>query len=77
MLYVGVTADIHRRIYEHKNRVVPGFTCRYKVDKLIYLEFFFYIQDAIEREKKIKRMSRAKKERLIGGQNPFWDELKI
>jgi putative endonuclease len=77
VLYTGVTSDIHRRMFEHKNGSVPGFASQYSVNKLVYLEFFYYIQDAIAREKKIKGMSRRKKEDLIAIENPNWRELKI
>lgn len=64
-LYVGVTNDLVRRIYEHKNKLVEGFTCRYNLDKLIYYEQTNNIEIAINREKQIKNYSRKKKELLI------------
>ena len=64
-LYVGVTNDLVRRIYEHKNKLVEGFTSRYNLDKLIYYEQTENIETAITREKQIKNYSRKKKELLI------------
>ena len=64
-LYVGVTNNIIRRVYEHKNKLVKGFTERYNLDKLIYYEVTDSIESAILREKQIKNYSRAKKEILI------------
>ena len=64
-LYVGVSNDIVRRIYEHKNKTFPdSFTARYNCDKLVYFEEYKYVNDAIEREKKIKAGSRQKKDRV-------------
>jgi putative endonuclease len=74
-LYVGVTSDLVRRVYEHKNRLVDGFTKKYSVDKLGYYEFFPLITDAIAREKQIKGGSRKKKIDLIEGVNPEWKDL--
>lgn len=72
-LYVGVSNDIVRRIYEHKNKTFPdSFTARYNCDKLVYFEEYKYVNDAIEREKKIKAGSRQKKIELIESINPQW-----
>jgi putative endonuclease len=76
VLYTGVTGDIARRAYEHKTHAVPGFTARYNVEKLVYAEETNDISGAIDREKAIKRMSRAAKERLINKVNPNWEELE-
>jgi putative endonuclease len=57
-LYVGVTNDLHRRIFEHKTHVIKGFTARYNVDRLVYFEVFESIETAIAREKKLKRWRR-------------------
>ncbi len=71
-LYVGVTNDIRNRIYWHKqNR--SGFTYRYRCFHLLYFEHFKYINNAIEREKQIKKWRREKKEALINSKNPDWD----
>ena len=75
-LYVGVSNDIVRRIYEHKNKTFPdSFTARYNCDKLVYFEEYKYVNDAIEREKKIKAGSRQKKIELIESINPQWLDL--
>jgi putative endonuclease len=74
VLYTGVTNE-RRRIAEHKMKTVPGFTKHYSVDKLIYYEFFENAELAITREKQIKAGSREKKEALINGMNPSWEDL--
>lgn len=75
VLYVGVTNDLKRRIWEHKNKAVPGFTSRYKVDQLMYFEAFRDVVDAIAREKQIKGYGRAKKVALIERENAGWNDL--
>lgn len=75
VLYVGVTSDLIKRIYEHKNKLVKGFTAKYNVNKLVYYEVFDSIEDAISREKQIKAGSRAKKEELIRSKNPLYMDL--
>ena len=75
VLYVGVTADLQKRILEHRSKMVSGFTNKYKIDKLVYFEIFNDIYEAITREKQIKSGSRAKKEDLINGINPWWKDL--
>jgi len=74
-LYVGVTSNLIKRIYEHKNKLTDGFTKRYNVDKLGYYEAFTTIADAIAREKQIKSGSRSKKISLIESINPDWSDL--
>ena len=74
-LYVGVTSDLVRRVWEHKNRVVEGFTKRYGLDKLVYYEAFEDIENAILREKQLKGKSRQKKLDLITEFNPCWIDL--
>ena len=74
-LYCGVTNDLIRRVYEHKNDLVDGFTKKYKVHKLVYYEECGSIESAIEREKDIKRWYRRWKLELIEGTNPLWDDL--
>ena len=76
-LYIGVTNDIERRIYEHRNKFVPGFTSKYRLGRLIYFEEFGDIRDAIEREKQIKSWRREKKVALIKSLNPRWRDLSI
>jgi len=74
-LYVGVTSDLVRRIYEHRNGLVPGFTKRYSIKRLVYFEQYEDIQTAIQREKNIKHWSRAWKVGLILAGNPEWNDL--
>lgn len=75
VLYTGVTSDLIRRVYEHKNKLVKGFTQKYNVDRLVYYEACANIVVAIEREKQIKAWSRKKKDDLINTLNPEWDDL--
>ncbi len=75
VLYTGVTNDLVRRYSEHKQKLNPGFTAKYNVSKLVYSEFFDYINDAIKREKQIKGYSRVKKKLLIDKINPGWNDL--
>ena len=77
VLYTGVTNDLVRRCYEHKQRKIKGFTQKYNVDKLIYFEKFDFIDLAIAREKQIKGYSRMKKNTLIDKFNEGWKELCI
>jgi len=74
-LYVGVTNDLERRVYEHKHKLLPGFTSKYNITKLVWYETFPDIQQAIEGEKKIKGWLRSKKIAMIGSQNPNWEDL--
>ena len=75
VLYTGVTNDLKRRVYEHKEKLVDGFTSRYKITKLVYYEVFEDIENAILREKQIKGGSRQKKMELINTMNEGWREL--
>ncbi|HZD89054.1 MAG TPA: GIY-YIG nuclease family protein [Pseudolabrys sp.] len=74
-LYIGVTGDLVRRIYEHKNKLVPGFTSRYGVMRLVWFEIYDDPTTAITREKQIKKWQRAWKLRLIEQSNPQWLDL--
>ena len=74
-LYVGVTGDLSRRIYEHKENLTDGFTKKYNINQLIYIEEFQDITEAIHREKCLKKWNRAWKLRLIEEQNPDWRDL--
>ena len=74
-LYVGVTNDLARRVAEHKDKVVPGFTRRHRVDILVWYEVHADINDAIAREKQIKGWNRAWKLRLIEKDNSGWNDL--
>lgn len=75
VLYTGVTNDLPRRVYEHKNKLVSGFTAKYNIDKLVYFEETNDIQAAIAKEKQIKAGSRAKKKKLVESVNPKWKDL--
>ena len=75
VLYTGVTSNLERRILQHRAKVREGFTQRYNLNKLVYVEEFGSIVDAIEREKKIKMLSRHRKELLLQQQNPAWHDL--
>lgn len=75
-LYVGVTSDLRKRVYEHKEHNFPNsFTDRYNIEYLVYHEYFMHIEEAIAREKEIKKWARVKKEQLINSFNPGWDDL--
>ena len=74
-LYTGVTSNLVKRVYEHKQKLVYGFTKKYNVDKLGYFEIYESIEQAIEREKQIKAGSRKKKIDLIEKENPSWKDL--
>lgn len=75
VIYTGVTSDLRKRVYEHKEKIIESFTARYNVNKLIYYEVFDDIENAILREKRIKGGSRAKKIRLIKSINPEFKDL--
>lgn len=71
-LYVGVTNNLERRLYEHKNKLIDGFSKRYNLNKLVYYEETTSIESAIEREKQLKGYARSKKDILIITKNPYW-----
>jgi putative endonuclease len=73
--YTGVTNDLFRRIIEHKIKVNEGFTNDYNVNRLVYFEHYFYIKDAIAREKQLKRYPRVWKCNLVMSKNPEWNDL--
>lgn len=75
VLYVGVTHSLATRIRQHKEKLIPGFTKSYNIEKLVYVEFHSDIRDAIEREKQLKGGSRKQKEALIESLNPEWKDL--
>ena len=75
VLYIGVTNNLYRRIYEHKSKIVDGFTKRYNVNKLVYYVAMGDVRSAIEHEKRLKGWTRAKKDALINSTNPNWDDL--
>ena len=74
-LYVGVTNNLERRMFEHKHKLVEGFTKKYGLNRLIYFEVFQYVNDAIKREKNIKKWKRQWKINLIEEENPDWEDL--
>ena len=75
VLYTGVTNNLSRRMYEHKNKPIPGFSSKYNLCKLVYFEAFNSIDDAIGNEKRIKGWLRSKKIALIEQSNPQWNDL--
>jgi putative endonuclease len=75
VLYTGVTSDLIKRLYEHKEKLISGFTKKYNVNKLVYYEIFTDINSAITREKQIKAGSRQKKIDLVNSVNPEWLDL--
>ena len=75
VVYVGVTSDLMRRVYEHKNKLIKGFTEKYNINKLIYFEETQDIYTALNREKEIKRWRRGKKNQLVEQANPQWKDL--
>lgn len=75
VLYTGVTGNLLRRIWEHKHKLIEGFTQKYNVDKLVFFESFTDPNDAIAAEKKIKGWTRKKKVELINSLNPKWKDL--
>ncbi len=75
VLYIGVTNNLERRVYEHKNELIEGFTQKYHLHKLVYNEQYNDVNDAIRREKQLKRWRREKKDNLIKSVNPNWIDL--
>ncbi len=76
-LYTGVTSDLEKRVFEHKNKLMPGFTTRYNITRLVYFETTEDAHSAISREKQIKGWTRAKKIDLIEFTNPNWEDLSL
>lgn len=74
-LYIGVTSDLRKRIWEHREGFVDGFTKKYNVHRLVYYELFADMYNAITREKRLKKWRRTWKIRLIEEKNPHWDDL--
>ena len=77
VMYIGVTNDLVRRLYEHKNKFYDGFTKKYNLNKLVYFELFIDINEAIRREKEIKKWRREKKNKLVESINPAWRDLGL
>ena len=75
VVYTGMTNNLEKRIYQHKNKIIDGFTKRYNVNKLVYFEDTKDVKEALEREKQLKKWSRQKKNDLINSMNPTWADL--
>ncbi len=75
VLYIGVTSDLKKRVWQHQHKIVKGFTQKYNVSKLVYFESLSTMQDAILREKQLKKWSRVKKNHLIETKNPSYIDL--
>ena len=75
VLYIGMTNDLERRVFEHRSKLVPGFSARYNLRKLVYFECFGDVRAAIAREKELKGWVRKRKVALIGSINPAWNDL--
>jgi putative endonuclease len=76
-LYIGMTNDLERRMFEHKHKIIDGFTKRYGLDKLIYFEQFQFVNDAIKREKRLKNWNRQWKIDMIEKENKDWNDLSF
>lgn len=76
-LYTGVTSDLRKRVWQHKNKILPGFSAQYGLNRLVYFEEWRDISKAIDREKQVKAGSRAKKLALIERANPNWGDLAV
>jgi len=74
-LYIGVTGNLQRRVTQHRNHSFDGFTAQYKIDRPVYFERYNYVNNAINREKQLKRWRREKKLTLIQSRNPTWIDL--
>jgi len=74
-IYVGTTSNLIKRVYQHKNKTYKGFTTKYNCNKLVYFEEYDSIEEAIIREKQIKKGNRKRKEDLINKDNPDWNDL--
>lgn len=77
VMYVGMTNNLERRMYEHKEKLVKGFTQKYNINKLVYFEETQEVNAAIMREKEIKKWRREKKDSLVNGENPQWKDLSL
>lgn len=75
VIYIGITNDLKRRLIEHKSEQIEGFTKRYHLHKLVYFEKYHDVRNALDREKQLKRWTRAKKNWLVETQNPTWNDL--
>jgi len=77
VVYIGFTNNLERRVYEHKNKLIDGFTKKYNVNKLVYFEHTSDVRVSLEREKQIKKFRREKKNMLIESINPDWRDLSL
>ncbi|MFD0752215.1 GIY-YIG nuclease family protein [Mucilaginibacter calamicampi] len=77
VIYIGVTNDVQRRVWEHKQGIYKGFSKKYACHKLVYYEEYQWIQDAIAREKQLKAGSRQNKIDLVNSENPDWNDLSL
>lgn len=75
VLYTGVTNNLEKRLYQHKEKLIDGFTKKYNINKLVYFEYTSDVLSAINREKELKKLSRVNKEKLIEKINPNWEDL--
>jgi putative endonuclease len=75
ILYTGITGNLRYRVWQHRNKLIPGFTSRYNLTRRVYFESFFYPDAAINREKEVKAWRRSKKIKLIVSINPKWEDL--
>ena len=75
VLYIGVTGNLYKRLYEHRNGLADGFTKKYNLHKLVYYEYTGDVYSAISREKQLKKWSRSKKNELVVKMNPQWRDL--
>ena len=75
VIYIGVTSNLLKRIYQHKTKTFKGFSSKYNCDKLVYFEEFNSIEQAIQREKQLKAGNRNTKEKLINEENPNWEDF--
>ncbi len=73
--YVGITSDLQKRVFEHKSKTIEGFTKKYDIDQLVYYEIFDNPENAIKREKRLKKWNRAWKMNVIEEMNPNWNDL--
>ncbi len=77
IMYIGITNDLKRRLHEHKNKLIHGFTKKYNINKLVYYEYTTDVYAAIAREKEIKKWRREKKNQLVMSTNPEWKDLSL
>lgn len=75
VIYIGISEDLKKRIYFHKQRLIAGFTKKYNVHKLVYYEVYFSLEEAQKREKQLKGKTRVKKNTLVESNNPSWRDL--